>query len=624
MTGTTITLERNARIILASPAELLAPDREIAWASGLIRPNPLYAWVVGRFVSAGPANANGHIFRAEDLRTAGASLSHAPLNYLHRPQHVLGAYAGAELVYPTDGPAKAADAQPFVESLAAMWRYYFPEEYARIRAFHQAGQLAQSMECIPKTVTCATEGCGQEFAYAGRVSDTYCAHLAPGTRGTPPRWLNKPHFSAGAIVVPPATPAWRGAQVTEVLAARTEQLRSAEAEGLADDLYAQVAAALPNLAENDRETVMALLMARTGPAGAAGKGERRPPRPPASPAATPAADEPHAHVDTDPEKTDSPCAICGKAPESPIHVGMGMMGSVEDGTAAMVALYPPRAVATALNAGAVLPDALPVEDMHITLAYLGPEAVLHLDRAAVAAVLGPLAGASAPMEGSVSGVGRFSAGYPAGQDPWPLYASVDVPDLPEFRQRLVAALDAAGIPYARNHGFTPHMTLAYVGPEDETAAAHILAAGVEPVPVTFGEIVLAWGADRIGFALSAGAQDEDLSAAAVEAVARVEATAAAQGLRADVADITARARREAAAIPVYDPVIGRAFTGDQREKLARMGHAMADGFFPIENVGDLRSAIRAAGRAKDPVAARAHIRRRAKALGAGNLIPDGW
>lgn len=599
---TTIALERNSRIVLASPAELVTEDREVAWAAGLMRHNPLYAWVLGRFVSAGPANANGHIFRAADLRTASASLANAPLNYLHRPHQVLGSYVGAELVYPVAAPATAGagDGQPFVESLAAMWRYYFPEEYATIKAFHQAGQLAQSMECIPKTVTCATVGCGLEFPYAGRASASYCAHLAPGSGGAPPRWLNKPHFSAGAIVVPPATPAWKGAQVTEVMAA---QLRSAEDEGLAEGLYAQVAATLPNLDESDREKVMALLMDRTGPPSA--KKKRRPAYP-SVPAAQPAADQPHAHVDTDPMKVDSPCAICGAPPDAPIHVGMGLVGSVEDGTAAMVALYPPRAVASALNVTGQLPDALPVEEMHVTLAFLGPEAVTQLDRAAVEAVLRPLAAASEPMEGTVSGVGRFSAGYPAGQDPWPLYASVDVPALPEFRQDLVDALEAAGIPYARNHGFTPHVTLAYVGPEDETAAARVLAAGVDPAPVTFSEVVLAWGNERIRFPLTGEDPDEgeDLSAA--------------------VAAIADRGRREAAAIAVFDPLVGRSFTGDQRGKLAKKGHAMGDGSFPIENVGDLRNAIKAAGRAKDQAAARAHIKRRAKALGAENLIPDGW
>lgn len=62
----------------------------------------------------------------------------------------------------------------------------------------------------------------------------------------------------------------------------------------------------------------------------------------------------------------------------------------------------------------------------------------------------------------------------------------------------------------------------------------------------------------------------------------------------------------------------------ERDRLADQGAAMPDGSFPIANVSDLRNAIRAIGRAKDPAAAKAHIKRRAKALGKENLIPDGW
>jgi len=62
----------------------------------------------------------------------------------------------------------------------------------------------------------------------------------------------------------------------------------------------------------------------------------------------------------------------------------------------------------------------------------------------------------------------------------------------------------------------------------------------------------------------------------------------------------------------------------ERKELAREGEALPDGSFPIANVQDLKNAIRAVGRAKDPAAAKAHIKRRAKALGQSKLIPDTW
>lgn len=70
--------------------------------------------------------------------------------------------------------------------------------------------------------------------------------------------------------------------------------------------------------------------------------------------------------------------------------------------------------------------------------------------------------------------------------------------------------------------------------------------------------------------------------------------------------------------------IGRNFTAEQRKKLAGTGAALPDGSFPIVTVGDLKNAIQAIGRASNPSAAKRHICKRARALGATNLVPEGW
>ncbi len=176
-------------------------------------------------------------------------------------------------------------------------------------------------------------------------------------------------------------------------------------------------------------------------------------------------------------------------------------------TSAVVALYPPRDVAEELAlAGGYDPD-----ELHVTLAFLGSDAVLRLDRQAVEAVLGPLAAALPALTGNVSGIGRFTPEIPpgTGDAEWPLVALIDMPALPEFRQRLVHALGAAGIDVARDHGFCPHMTLAMVGEDDEWAAGQILSAGVDPVALRCGEIVLAWGDEHIRFPLGQGQQGDD-------------------------------------------------------------------------------------------------------------------
>ncbi len=82
-----------------------------------------------------------------------------------------------------------------------------------------------------------------------------------------------------------------------------------------------------------------------------------------------------------------------------------------------------------------------------------------------------------------------------------------------------------------------------------------------------------------------------------------------------------------------EALLERAFSTEQRVALAKKGQAMpmrnadgeiVDGAYPIPDVAALKDAIQAIGRAKDPAAAKAHIRKRAKALGALNLIPEGW
>nr|DAG32919.1 MAG TPA: ClpB protein [Caudoviricetes sp.] len=66
------------------------------------------------------------------------------------------------------------------------------------------------------------------------------------------------------------------------------------------------------------------------------------------------------------------------------------------------------------------------------------------------------------------------------------------------------------------------------------------------------------------------------------------------------------------------------FTEEQRENLAKKKEALPDGSFPIRNKSDLKNAIRLAGNAKNPERARRWIKRRAKSLGAEDMIPDTW
>ena len=68
----------------------------------------------------------------------------------------------------------------------------------------------------------------------------------------------------------------------------------------------------------------------------------------------------------------------------------------------------------------------------------------------------------------------------------------------------------------------------------------------------------------------------------------------------------------------------RTFTGEQRRELARKGMAMPDGGYPIRNVKDLKNAIQAYGRGTNPPAVKKWIKKRAKELGAEEILPENW
>ena len=63
------------------------------------------------------------------------------------------------------------------------------------------------------------------------------------------------------------------------------------------------------------------------------------------------------------------------------------------------------------------------------------------------------------------------------------------------------------------------------------------------------------------------------------------------------------------------------YTAEERKN----AHTLPDGSFPIEDCADLKNAIQAIGRAKDPAKAKAHIRSRKNALGCSEVdLPETW
>lgn len=76
------------------------------------------------------------------------------------------------------------------------------------------------------------------------------------------------------------------------------------------------------------------------------------------------------------------------------------------------------------------------------------------------------------------------------------------------------------------------------------------------------------------------------------------------------------------------PIVGEErakYNADDRKKMAANGQAMPDGSYPIADKEDLQNAIHAVGRGSGShMAIRKHIVKRAKALGATDMIPADW
>jgi 2'-5' RNA ligase len=150
---------------------------------------------------------------------------------------------------------------------------------------------------------------------------------------------------------------------------------------------------------------------------------------------------------------------------------------------AIVAFWLDRALADAL----AVPGGEPASNLHVTLAYLGDAASIRARRTELLAALSKFAQAQATLSGRISGVGVFNG---AGETD-PVYASVDVPELGVFRERLVTALEAAGFATDTTHGFTPHITLAFIPhglPKPER--------GVLSVPIAFDSLTVAVAGER--------------------------------------------------------------------------------------------------------------------------------
>jgi len=149
---------------------------------------------------------------------------------------------------------------------------------------------------------------------------------------------------------------------------------------------------------------------------------------------------------------------------------------------AMIALFVPPDEAARLVQDH--PSALPAEELHLTLAFLGKTADLgERTRKTVQTILEQSARALPPIAGHVGGKGQFDEVGEGGENAY--FATFDAPLLSAFREVLAGELRGAGVPISTDHGFTPHITLFYAA-DGETPDTPNLE-------FTFDQMTLAWG-----------------------------------------------------------------------------------------------------------------------------------
>ena len=103
-----------------------------------------------------------------------------------------------------------------------------------------------------------------------------------------------------------------------------------------------------------------------------------------------------------------------------------------------------------------------MDGIHLTLAYL-PDSNLAREHApSILEIMNIVRRKfNEPLQCSIQGYGVFN-----GKDGMKvLYATLDCPQLPFLRTEICNLLDSYGIPYGKDYGFVPHITLAYF-PED--------------------------------------------------------------------------------------------------------------------------------------------------------------
>ena len=246
-------------LLLGAKVDLIRPDRVVAeWTHRSIVPNDKFLYIAAKYVEADQANENKHFWSFEALQNAQSSIVNSPINVMHQPHNIVGVMVDQELLFPEAYEEKEAEAKavaydyakPYIEMLGALWKFYFPKTVETIEAAQEMGSLFVSMECISDTVTRVDrDGSETEYPFKGGDIKAYDFHGESDYVR-----LNEPHFVGCGLVLPPARPGWKGAEVRELLSAVDDD---------GEALYDQIKEQTPQLCPAEWEQLMLAFLANS-------------------------------------------------------------------------------------------------------------------------------------------------------------------------------------------------------------------------------------------------------------------------------------------------------------------------------------------------------------------------
>lgn len=173
--------ERGDHVYLTTPLTLARPTdaqvEEFAFKSAIKSnaPNEHIGWLDGRYVEAGRANLNGHMWLSDELALKQLTPMLMPITVMHDPRTAVGTIADCQLVAPGDEAASSATSR--IDTVLAVWKHRFPQIWEEAEANIEAGTMMQSMECFAPSYACSE--CGQQFVKLaeGKERASWCDHL---------------------------------------------------------------------------------------------------------------------------------------------------------------------------------------------------------------------------------------------------------------------------------------------------------------------------------------------------------------------------------------------------------------------------------------------------------------